>query len=74
MRCCICGEDKEKVKFNKPGGATIRFKGGHMGNIRIDVNSPTCERCILVMQRLLAESKTLYPDKIRKAIGEGEIK
>jgi len=68
MKCCICGEEKENDKFRTPGGALIRFHGGHLGRIKVEVNSDTCERCILVMQRLLAESKALYPDKVREAL------
>jgi len=69
--CNICGETKLHSDFVGEHGCTIRFKGGNMAKIVVEkVNGDICNRCVRLMEHLLAESKALYPDKVREAIRE----
>ncbi len=69
--CNICGKVKAHSEFIGQHGCSVRFKGGNMAKILIEVlNGDICTRCLRLMEHLLAESKSLYPDKVREAIGE----
>ena len=69
--CVSCGEKKPIGEFLYAHGQAVRFDGGGMAEIIIKPKrGEICTFCIELMQRMLAESKILYPENVRRAIDE----